>query len=71
MGKRNAIIVAASVEVQCPHCGEPQPSPDNGSHVWMTSQVAALSGQVKTCVSCDETFTVQAQSRVSVEAASS
>ena len=63
--KRPAIIVAATVEVQCPHCGEPQPSPDNGSHVWMPGQVVTAQGK-KTCVSCDEEFQLNAQSRVSV-----
>lgn len=62
--RRNAIIVAVTVEVQCPHCGEPQPSPDNGSHAWMIGQVMAEQGP-KVCVSCDESFVLRAQNRVS------
>jgi hypothetical protein len=68
-GRRNAIIVAASVEVQCPHCGEPQPSPGNGSHIWLPSEVSHVTGGQRQCVSCEEPFTIIAQSRVSIEVA--
>lgn len=63
---RAARIVAPAVEVQCPHCGEPQPSPGNGSHIWLPSEVSKRQGS-RTCVSCDEAFELHAQSRVSVE----
>jgi hypothetical protein len=66
MSKRSAIIVAATVEVQCPYCGDPQPSPDNGSHAWMPSQIVTLQGP-RVCVSCEEQFILHTQSRVSVE----
>jgi hypothetical protein len=62
---RVAIISAFSLEVSCPHCGEPQPAPDNGSEMWMPSQVVAAQGP-RTCVACDEAFVIHAQSRVSV-----
>ena len=65
-GKRSAVIVAASLEVHCPFCGEPQPAPDNGAHTWMPSQVSAAQGKC-VCVACEEAFTIHAQSRVSVE----
>ena len=64
---RTAIITAVTVEVCCPHCGDPQPSPDNGSHAWMPGQVVAEQGE-KVCVACDEPFVLHAQSRVSVDA---
>ena len=63
---RQATIVAATVEVFCPHCGEPQPSPDNGSHAWMPSQVVVAQGK-KVCVSCDEPFQLNEQNRVMVQ----
>jgi hypothetical protein len=66
--KRPAILVAVTVEVQCPHCGDPQPSPNNGSHLWTTTEVSESQGP-KECVACDEPFTLHAQSRVSVEGA--
>ena len=65
--RRNAIITAATVEVGCPHCGEPQPSPVTGSHLWLPAEVAKEEGP-RTCVSCDETFRLHAQSRVTVQA---
>jgi uncharacterized Zn-finger protein len=63
--KRAALIVAASVEVTCPYCGEPQPNPNDGSHLWLPEEVRSAQG-TRTCVSCDEPFYLHAQSRVSV-----
>ena len=63
--RKVAIIQAATVEVLCPHCGEPQHSPDTGSHMWMPSQVSEKQG-MRTCVSCDEDFRLNAQSHVVV-----
>jgi endogenous inhibitor of DNA gyrase (YacG/DUF329 family) len=65
MAKRNAIISAAALEVGCPFCGEPQPSPSDGSHLWYPSQVMENQG-ARNCVSCDKPFTVHVQNRVSV-----
>jgi uncharacterized Zn-finger protein len=62
---KNAVLVAAAIEVTCPHCGEPQPAPDNGSEMWLPSQVTRSQGE-RTCVSCDEKFVLHAQSRVGV-----
>lgn len=78
MAQRNAILSTATVEVVCPHCGEPQPAPDNGSHLWMPSQLSAESERVqykdgrkmgagvRECVSCDETFRVISHNRAQV-----
>lgn len=65
---RAAVINAVSVEVCCPHCGAPQPSPDNGSEMWLPSQVKAVAAVAPqhVCVSCDEPFTVEAHTRVAV-----
>ncbi len=67
MALRPAIITAVSLNVCCPYCGEPQPAPDNGSDAWMPSQVdpEAAKGS-RTCVSCDKTFRIDIQTRVSV-----
>ena len=63
-GKVTAVIVVATVEVHCPHCGDPQPNPDNGAFSWMPSEVEANQGARK-CVACDEPFKLHAQSRMS------
>lgn len=63
--RRTAIIVAATVEVLCPHCGESQPNPDNGAFAWTPDEVTMKQGR-RECVSCDFAFTLHAQSRVSV-----
>lgn len=54
--KKYAILVAASVEVTCPWCGEPQPSPGDGSHLWLPSEVVAaeLEKRCLSCTACDE-----------------
>lgn len=62
---KTAILTAAAIEVACPHCGEPQPAPDNDSHMWLPPQVTASQG-ARTCVACDEKFVLNAQSRVGV-----
>lgn len=67
MSKRPAIIEAVTLSVCCPHCGEPQPAPDNGSDMWLPSQVRAEEAKgARDCVSCDEAFRINFQSRVSV-----
>jgi hypothetical protein len=59
---RPARIVAASYEVHCPHCGDPQPNPDDGAHIWTREEiehvVQSTDGNVRTCVACDEEFLV-------------
>lgn len=50
-----ALLIARAVEVACPHCGETQPAPDNGSEMWTTSQI--VDGE-RTCVSCGATMRV-------------
>lgn len=65
MHKRNAIIVAAAVEVHCPHCGDPQPSPGNGSFMWEPHEVTAQQGD-RVCNACDHPFRLIAQNRMSL-----
>ena len=63
--KRFATIVASTVEVLCPHCGEPQPNPDNGADSWLPEEVFANEGQ-RTCDSCDNEFRIVAQPKAVV-----
>ena len=62
---KRAVLVASAIEIRCPHCGEPQPSPDNGSDMWLPFQVEAFQG-VRKCVSCDKPFDIQAMSKIQV-----
>jgi hypothetical protein len=55
---RNVQVDCATVEVLCPHCSEPQPCIDDGSHLWpvdtLYRYVKAIGESVHKCVSCDE-----------------
>jgi predicted RNA-binding Zn-ribbon protein involved in translation (DUF1610 family) len=62
---RSAVVTAFTVEIRCPHCGEPQPSPGSGSHFWTIDEMRSQEGP-KTCTACDEPFRLLAQSRVGV-----
>lgn len=64
--KRFAIIVAEAVNVTCPHCGEPQPNPDDGSEQWSYSQVMASRAK-RNCTSCDEPFEITMQNKVTFQ----
>ena len=41
--QKNAILTAVAVNVCCPHWGEAQPAPDNGSDMWTPYQVREAS----------------------------
>ena len=61
-----AVIVACTVEVQCPACGEPQPAPYNGSEYWEVDELVAAAGKKLTCVSCDNKFTINVEHKVNL-----
>lgn len=65
---KRAAIVAFTVEVHCPHCGDPQPNPDNGAFPWTTEEVAqeAKAQAARTCVSCDEPFKLVEESSAAI-----
>jgi transposase-like protein len=65
MSLRPAQIIAATVEICCPHCGEPLPSPDSGSDAWLPEQIPKDSPKY-TCNSCDEEFRVMFQNTAQV-----
>lgn len=67
MSVRQAQLVATTLNVLCPYCGEPQPNPDDGSEQWETRQVErANETGAKDCVSCERKFRVFPRSRVEV-----
>lgn len=49
---RRCQLVAESVAVLCPHCGESQPNQD-GSELWIASDFAKLTDARRQCVACD------------------
>lgn len=53
---KTAVIRSAAVEVVCPHCYEPQPAPDNGSHMWLPEQVETARAEALACTQCGLTF---------------
>jgi hypothetical protein len=54
--KRLVNIQAVTIEVHCPHCGDPLPAPDNGSHLWTLEMVraSAIGEGLASCNACDE-----------------
>lgn len=62
-----AIVVAASVEVHCPHCGDPQVCPDNESHLWTIEELkkaTAVNDGKRECNACEELFRIVQVNRV-------
>ena len=62
--RRAAVVSAATIEVCCPKCGEPQPEPRDGSHLWTSEQLKASAGQRRECVSCDAPMFLDAPNKV-------
>ena len=63
--KRSAVYSAFTVSVECPSCGEPQPSPSNESLFWTVEELAReiMADPGRTCGSCDELFVLRPQSK--------
>lgn len=49
-------LVTDGVSVVCPHCGECQPSPDDGSHIWTAEDFP--NNKLTRCVGCEEPITI-------------
>jgi hypothetical protein len=49
---RTARLVAAAFEIHCPACGEPQPSPRDGSFLWEFVQVEQAATEQRACCAC-------------------
>ena len=62
-----ATIVAETVLVLCPHCGEPQGNPETFAHPWFPREVNARDGQAVTCEACGESFKFRAVNRITPE----
>jgi hypothetical protein len=58
----NATITTTSILVLCPECGEPQPSPGNGSDRWLPDEMRSNHGK-RQCVACDKTYRLVAVMR--------
>ena len=50
-------IVAESVALLCPYCGEAFPS-ENGSEFWTVEELSGLEQGTKECPSCEQDVTV-------------
>lgn len=69
MSNRSATLVAATLEVSCPHdgCHASLPEPLSGSECWTMEEfdrfvgegIDTSKGRDVTCVSCDQPFTVR------------
>ncbi len=63
---RNVVLVAVTIEVQCPYCGAAQPAP-GGSEFCEPSEARELcDGGVASCVSCDEPIRMTWHDKVQV-----
>ena len=65
---KQAIVSAAALDVQCPECEECQPNPEDGSHLWSSSQVAAAiqTSALRTCIVCAAQFKLKLPKRAEV-----
>lgn len=70
MSRKRAAVVAVVLEVHCPHCGEPQPNPDDGGHGWSPDEVRARAALdvAAGCASCDLEFLVISERKYQVVA---
>lgn len=60
-----AHLVVETVNVLCPACGEPQPDPDNASHMWLPQQVQKYAGR-RACVACGASMRLVSRRTVQV-----
>lgn len=64
---RRAQLIAESVAVCCPYCGEPQLN-RQGSEMWTAQDFIGAPSRIK-CNSCDETMSVSHESKATFSAA--
>jgi hypothetical protein len=60
---KRAQLMADAVAVVCPHCGEPQPNPSDGSEQW-TLDDFVKAPPTKACVACDKVMLVGCDRKV-------
>ncbi len=63
---KNVVLVAASIEVHCPHCDAAQPAPGGSEFCENREARAMCDDSVRSCVSCDEPIRMVWQDKVSV-----
>ena len=59
---RRARLTVEMVNVCCPWCGEPQPSPYNGGDLW-TREDFEKAGSRAACTSCDQAILIHTDGR--------
>lgn len=64
MATRNAVLVAITLEVRCPHCGAAQPGSDGAETVDVPSAKELCTGARTLCVACDEPIRLSWSDRV-------
>lgn len=57
MAARKSILIASSVSVVCPYCGDCQPNAD-GSEMWIEEDFQDKHGTFK-CVACDKSIVIE------------
>lgn len=65
MVTKNVVLVAITIEVRCPHCGEAQPGPDGSETVDVPTAKELCSGERVLCAACDEPIRLTWHDRVS------
>lgn len=63
-----AILTATGITVICPHCREPQPNHQDGSHIWSAQQIRDYVGREE-CYTCGKAFTLPLRDRISISPA--
>jgi len=63
---RNAVLVASSIEVHCPHCEAAQPAPGGSEFCEPHEAKEMCDGQIRPCVSCAEPIRMAWHDKVQV-----
>ncbi len=66
MATRNAVLVAVTLEVRCPHCDAAQPAPDGSETVDVSTAKELCSGERTLCAACDEPIRLAWSDKVGV-----
>lgn len=68
--RKPAQIIANTLAVLCPHCGEAQPDPENGSDMWTPDEVREASSSAaakRDCTACDQPMIIFATTKALVQ----
>jgi hypothetical protein len=61
---KRAKLITDTVVVMCPHCNNPQPNKENGSHQWMQEDFTTIA-EVRKCCDCGKEYEIKYQDKVS------